>query len=45
MDDIALNGQILVDELGRITVVGADAANLGRSQKNVCRPLLGKKID
>ena len=43
VDNIILNGQILSDELRRIRVVGMNAANLGRRNENILRPLFFKK--
>ena len=43
MDDARLDDQVVVDELGRVGVVGVDAADLGRGQEDVVRPLLLEK--
>jgi hypothetical protein len=43
VDDVHLDHQVLVDELGRIAVVGVDAADLGRSDINPTRLLGGKE--
>lgn len=39
MDEICLDEQIVVDEFGRVGVVGVDAAHLGCGQENVVRAL------
>lgn len=43
VDHIGLDRQIVADELGRVAVVGDDAAHLGRGQEDVFRPVLGEK--
>lgn len=37
MDDVALNDQVVVDELGRIAVVGMNPAHFGGGEKDVFR--------
>src|SRR5665213_30806 len=43
VNDVGLNLQIVAHELRRQAAIGFDAADLGRSQKHVLRPLLGEK--
>lgn len=43
VDHVGLDRQIVADELGRVAVVGDDAAHLGRSQEHVLRLVLGKE--
>ena len=43
LDDIGLNGQVAVNKIGRIGVVGQDAADLGGSHKHIVRLGIFKK--
>jgi hypothetical protein len=43
VDDVGLDHQVLVDELGRVGVVGVDAADLGRGQIHLVGPLVAGK--
>jgi hypothetical protein len=43
MHHIGFHHQVLVDELGRIRVVGVNPANLGRRQVNLVDPLFLEK--
>lgn len=43
VDHVGLDRQIVADELGRVAVVGDDAAHLGRGQKYVFRPVLSEE--
>jgi hypothetical protein len=43
IDHIGLNLQVVADKVGRIGVVGVNAAHPGRGQKDKLRALLGKK--
>ena len=42
MDDVVLDLEVLIDELGRIGGIGVDTAYLGSSQDDIVR-LLGRK--
>ena len=44
VDDVGLDHQVLVDELGRIGVVGEDAAHLGRGQHHVVHPFPAEEL-
>ena len=43
VDDVGLDGQVVADELGRVGVVGLDAAHLGRGQEHVFRAFSAAK--
>lgn len=43
VDHVGLDRQVVADELGRVAVVGDDAAHLGRSQEHVFRFVFGKE--
>ena len=43
VDDVGFDHQVLVDEFGRIGVVGVDAADLGGGQVDLVGPLFGKE--
>jgi len=43
VDDVDLDRQIVVDELGRVGVVRMNSANLGGSKKNVVRLFLSEE--
>ena len=43
MNDVALNHQVVVNELGREGGVGPDAAHPGRGQKNIIRSFPAKE--
>ena len=43
MNDIGLHHQIVVNEIGRIGVVGVDAADPGRGEIHLIRPFIGKE--
>ena len=44
VDQVALDDQVLVDEVGSVSVVGMDAADLGRCDENVIRLFLGHEL-
>ena len=44
LDDVRLNDQVVANEVGRIVVVGQDAAHLGCGQKDILRLLLGEEV-
>ena len=43
-DDVLLDGQVLVDEVGAVLQVGHDAAHMGRCQHDILGPLLVKEL-
>lgn len=43
MDDVGFDHQVLVDEFGRIAVVGVDAANFGRGEVDLLGLLFGEE--
>ena len=44
MDDVVLDLEVLIDELGRIGGIGVDTAHLGSSQNDVVRFFSRKKV-
>lgn len=44
MDDVVLDDQVLVDEIGRVLFIGENAAHFGGGIKNIFRLLARKKI-
>ena len=43
VDQVGLDHQVLVQEVGAVLVVGLDAADLGRGDEDVVGPLLGQE--
>lgn len=43
VDHVGLDRQVVANELGRIAVVGDDAAHLGRGQEHVFRPVFSEE--
>ena len=43
IDDVSLHHQVLIDEFGRVDVVGVDAAHLGSGQVDLVRLFFGKE--
>jgi hypothetical protein len=44
VDDVAGDDEVVPNELGRIGVVGMDAANLGRGQVDLVRAFLREEV-
>jgi hypothetical protein len=43
VDDVGLDRQVVADELGRVAVVGEDAADLGRGEEDVVGLFCGEE--
>ena len=43
IDDVSLHHQVLIDEFGRVDVVGVDAAHLGSGQVDLVGLFFGKE--
>jgi hypothetical protein len=43
VDDVGLDGQVVADELGRVAVVGDDAAHLGGGEEHVLGLFFGEE--